>query len=777
MLIEERILKIDRIEVDAPYCFGDAPLVFDDLGLVNFIFAPNGSGKTTISRQLAKQPEDVEERKRWPTAKTNLAIRVFNDEYKQSLMQEYISGIFTLGKESQEANKEIKRLQGKIKQEEENQEKWRAQIGDTESPAPDSLEGRMEKQRQGAATSVFSRHKTIAPESVIQIVFEGYRNSKIKMLDEALRRYKERSKVSGKNGNLSWDIIKKRVSSLSNAEKRNTLPLLTVSSLLSAKAQAVLEDELREVGRGEFASLIERLENADWVNQGRAYVEKSDGTCPFCQQEALQLSEKLTEYFENGYDQSVAEIGKIRDAVQAKIEQLQEELDQLKKEVKNDQEIAYEPLGTLIREIRIGADGLMRKIDDKKLHPTTTANVSESVSCIQDAINHINQLIVDENSKIAEHNQLVDDTTEAIRGVKEDGWSLFLEDSDVNKILYHYTDAKKTAALQKKELLHAIAVSGNIEEGLKTDIKKLRSTISNATEVADRINSLLHASGFDRFHLSVAHHDDAVGYQIVRDDNEIAIQTLSEGEKSFICFAYYWESLKGSIGANKSPEDVIAVVDDPISSLDSDTLFIVSHYIRQAASDVVSGTGNIKQLIVLTHNVQFHHEASYCSGKPNIKKRHYYRLQKSSAGITECKDDGNTSQIRNTYQMLWDAVVEAARAENESDSLRISITNIVRRIVEGYFSFLGEKRSVLNQKEMSVADQRIMMTFEIWSNAGSHTIADDIDQTIDIGSVKQFLKLFQLYFQNRGQSGHFDTMIKNSGGADLLEGSGLFAQQ
>lgn len=770
-------MKIDRIEVEAPYCFGNAPLVFDDLGSVNFIFAPNGSGKTTISRQLAEQPEDVEERKRWPTAKTNLAIRVFNDKYKQSLMQEYISGIFTLGKESQEANKEIKRLQGMIKQEEENQEKWRAQIGDTESPAPDSLEGNIQKQRQSAVKSVFSLHKTIAPESVIPVVFEGCRSNKIKMFDEALRRYKKRGSISSGNKNLSWDILEKKVSSLLSAEKRNTLPLLTVSSLLSAKSQAALEAELQEVGKGEFASLIERLKNADWVNQGRAYAEEIDGTCPFCQQEALHLSEKLAEYFENGYDQSVAEIEKIEDAVQSKIRQLQEELDKLEKEVQNDQEIANKPIDALIREIRIGADGLMRKIGDKKMHPNKTANVSESVSYIQDAINRINQLVIDENSKIEEHNQLVDDTAEARRQVKEDGWSLFLDDTNVNDILSNYHDAKNATAWKKEKLLQAIKVSKNTKEGLESDLEKWLSTISNTAEVAERINNLLHASGFDRFHLAVADHV-AGGYQIVRDDNNIALeQSLSEGEKSFICFAYYWESLKGSLDANKSPEEVIAVIDDPISSLDSDTLFIVSHYIRQAASDVVSGTGNIKQLIVLTHNVQFHHEASYCSGKPSIKKRHYYRLQKSSAGITECKDDRNTSQIRNTYQMLWDAVVEAARAKDESDTLRIGITNIVRRIVEGWFSFLGEKVPFPDQPGLDVSDQRIMRTFEIWSNAGSHTIADDIDQTIDIGSVKQFLKLFQLYFQNRGQSGHFDTMIKKSGGADLLEGSGLFAQQ
>lgn len=91
---------INKIQVPAPYCFGEHPLVLDNLGKVNFIFAPNGSGKTTISRELAKQPEAIEERRSWETAPTDLAIRVFNDEYKQSIMQEHINGIFTMGQES-----------------------------------------------------------------------------------------------------------------------------------------------------------------------------------------------------------------------------------------------------------------------------------------------------------------------------------------------------------------------------------------------------------------------------------------------------------------------------------------------------------------------------------------------------------------------------------------------------------------------------------------------------------------------------------------------------
>ncbi|WP_390458307.1 AAA family ATPase [Bifidobacterium apicola] len=766
---------INKIQVPAPYCFGEHPLVLDNLGKVNFIFAPNGSGKTTISRELAKQPEAIEERRSWETAPTDLAIRVFNDEYKQSIMQEHINGIFTMGQESQKVNDAIKVLEGDIKDEKEKQEKLRDEIGDTKSPNyQNSLTGRIERARLRAMDSVFNQHK-LANENTISLVFKGYRNSKDKLFKEALRQYEERGEDNSNKGNLSWNVLEKRVSSLSNAKKRDLLPPLTITSLLSAESQKILEAELHESSKGEFAPLIEHLQNADWVNQGREYAKKTDGICPFCQQKALRLSQQLAEYFENGYDQEVAKIDRAADAVLSEISQLEEQLNRLKGKIKNDEEIEREPFDAAIRDVQIDANSLMRKINDKTMHPTDPADFSESVFHIKKAIDLINQLITDENHKIQEHNRLVDDTEEATNGIIYDGWSIFLNDPVVKTTLSDFKVDQRKATKQRNNLQDRIDKSKKHQAELESNLVTLRSSISNTVEVADRINKLLHASGFDRFHLAADDHI-AGGYRVVRDNDEIAIKTLSEGERSFICFAYYWESLEGSLEVNKSPEEVVAVIDDPISSLDSDTLFIVSQYIRQAADEVVKEKGNIKQLIVLTHNVQFHHEASYCLNTPKKGDRHYYRLLKSSTGVTECRYDGNTSRIRNTYQMLWDSVVEAARTNNESDTHRVGITNTVRRIVEGYFTFIGEKRSIAKRTDFSVLDRRIMRTFEIWANAGSHTIADDIDQTIDVGNTHHFIKMFRYYFQERGQVEHFDAMIRNSGGADLLEENGFFSR-
>lgn len=52
-------------------------------------------------------------------------------------------------------------------------------------------------------------------------------------------------------------------------------------------------------------------------------------------------------------------------------------------------------------------------------------------------------------------------------------------------------------------------------------------------------------------------------------------------------------------------EDRVLVIDDPVCSLDSTVLFIVSSLIKEMIKQIKSGVGNIKQLIVLTHNVYF----------------------------------------------------------------------------------------------------------------------------------------------------------------------------
>ncbi|BDR54494.1 hypothetical protein KIMH_06050 [Bombiscardovia apis] len=764
-------MNINKIQISAPFCFGNNPLMLDNLGKVNFVFAPNGSGKTTISNALAEQPKETEKRRRWGTAPTTLAIRVFNEAYKQQVMQERINGIFTLGKESQKVNEEIDGLTNTINEEKINREKLLKDIGedaygDSESS---SFVGQLKELKNYATDTVFEQHKVI-PQSVVSVIFKGFRNSKNRFFEEVSRRYKECNKKEFCVDGITWDLLNDKLRRLSADGKRCELSNISIKQVLSADDREIIETNYEITSKEGFAALIEQLNNADWVYAGRLYVEQTNGVCPFCQQEANDLSEELSRFFADNFASLSEKISETKDRVNNTMGSLRIQLTHLSESIKRDLEIDSEQFEKLIRDTNQILDQLSADLQEKLNHPTKAIEIKD----VSELILNINDLIDDANIDIKRHNLLVDNAASAKSQIVDDGWSLFLSDSTVNVTMKQYEVNREQLEQRIEEARETIRQSESKEKEWLGKREKLQSSISNTTEVADRINNLLKVSGFDRFHLA-EDHQAAGGYKIVRDNNDIAISTLSEGEKSFICFAYYWESLKGSFNPNETPEDVAAVIDDPISSLDSDVLFMVSSYIRSAALEAISGKGNIKQLIVLTHNVQFHKEAAYCSGTPKVEKRHYYRLYKSVDGYTVCKDDENVSQIRNTYQMLWESVVAAALAEDESEPLRIGVTNIVRRIVEGYFSFLGEEEKIVSHEEMSISEQRIIEMFGIWSNAGSHTIADDISQTIDIGSIKRFLALFQLYFTDRGQANHFNAMINASGGNQLLEKGGLFS--
>ena len=67
-------ILIKTVSVTADYCFGPEPLRLTKLEKVNFLFAPNGTGKSTISRALALQPEALDDRLSWNTAPTRLKI-------------------------------------------------------------------------------------------------------------------------------------------------------------------------------------------------------------------------------------------------------------------------------------------------------------------------------------------------------------------------------------------------------------------------------------------------------------------------------------------------------------------------------------------------------------------------------------------------------------------------------------------------------------------------------------------------------------------------------
>src|SRR5699024_5041381 len=159
-----------------------------------------------------------------------------------------------------------------------------------------------------------------------------------------------------------------------------------------------------------------------------------------------------------------------------------------------------------------------------------------------------------------------------------------------------------------------------------TTIRELEQSVNSTKPAIERINTLLTRAGFTSFTIAESEQLDN-GYMLVRDGNRLEEHSLSEGERTVSAWRDYMQQLE-SREATESANRILAVIDDPISSLDSDVLFIVGALIRGLINRALDRTDHIGQLIILTHNVYFHKEITHLNHGEKSDGRSHFVIRK-----------------------------------------------------------------------------------------------------------------------------------------------------
>ena len=172
----------------------------------------------------------------------------------------------------------------------------------------------------------------------------------------------------------------------------------------------------------------------------------------------------------------------------------------------------------------------------------------------------IGTLIDGFNKKIKGNNEIVSDLKTKKVLCKKQVWEYLAEllKADVaayNKALTDL-DAEINLLKAKMEQLRKDATAK------KKEANELNKQIVNTEATIDSINVLLDNSGFEGFHLR-AKDGVANTYEVIRPDGSVA-EKLSEGERNFIAFLYYYHLVKGSL-SSEAVKDKIVVIDDPVS--------------------------------------------------------------------------------------------------------------------------------------------------------------------------------------------------------------------
>lgn len=206
--------------------------------------------------------------------------------------------------------------------------------------------------------------------------------------------------------------------------------------------------------------------------------------------------------------------------------------------------------------------------------------------------------------------------------------------------------------------------------------------------------------------------------------------------------------------ATKVSSKKILVLDDPICSLDSTVLYIVSSMVKSLIKDIRDGKSDVEQIFILTHNVFFHKEASFADGRTKILNDVNYWIISKDDNITSIRSFEENNPIKTSYELLWQEL------KTNSSASSITIQNIMRRIIENYFSILGKDvdEKIVNSFD-TTEDKMICRSLISWINDGSHSIPDDFYINSYTDSVERYKRVFRGIFIKMDHKAHYDMMM------------------
>lgn len=201
--------------------------------------------------------------------------------------------------------------------------------------------------------------------------------------------------------------------------------------------------------------------------------------------------------------------------------------------------------------------------------------------------------------------------------------------------------------------------------------------------------------------------------------------------------------------------DRVVVFDDPVSSLDSDILFIVGSLIKGLFDEVRTGTGHIRQIFVLTHNVYFHKEVTFNPKRCEVAMNEETFWIVRKPGLISKLERHLSNPIKTAYELLWTEVRKADRPV-------LTIQNTLRRIIENYFKILGGVDPEDICARFSGKEKLICKSLFSWVNDGSHYAHDDLYVSIDETVVEVYINVFRAIFDKSGHLAHYKMMMGDS---------------
>jgi len=733
--------------------------------LVNFIYGANGTGKSTIARIIDPtypslgRPKDIV----WAPGQSadDYDILVFDQDFIDHNFHTYgnVEGVFTIGEENIQIQAEI---DAKTDERAELQE-----LSAQSKVIREQEQAQRQKLKSRFQDLCWDRAKKIRgdfPE--LQRRFRNKAAFTTELLEHAPAEH-------------DFDELKGLYDTAFDADA-TTYPLFQIPEvnpeIMESAGAALLGKAITSSSDTDFSRFINAIGATDWVRLGHQQFDQTPGhKCPYCQQPLPPgFEEQITAAFDNQYHEDVEYL---QDFQSEYADEMQWVLDTLRANIsgtlpKLSLKVYRAKLALLAKTV----DANNRLIAQKVKEPSTPITLEDTDTLMAE----IAALAKKFNKQIERNNSIVAAQQDKQSEYLEQVWELAA--FELAPYVKQFLEDAEEAENRIAELDELIANSASAIKALTAQIGELNHRTTTTAPTIEAINKLLDASGFQGFTLREKAGTRNV-YEVVREDGTVATR-LSEGERNFIAFLYFYHLVKGSRTPGGSVKDKIVVIDDPVSSMDSKAMTIVASLVRELVEVTLNNADvspepdeedYVKQIIVLTHNWQFFNNVTegYLPRYSNVSA-YLVRKRDNTSSIELCVQPkpGTLDELENYSPALHEYAELWHRLKDQTSP--IAVMNLMRRILTTYFllfrgSHSNDVREVLEhnrdkfiiKKPNGRTDQTLFRLAEsMLANTSSNPVAAmqayPVDEHSDLDAFK---RVFQQIFEALGQDQHYHMMM------------------
>lgn len=533
---------------------------------------------------------------------------------------------------------------------------------------------------------------------------------------------------------LSDDCVQKDMKIINNDDvKEKIYPLSIKLRNLNNDYQIIHELCEKTISSERIQELIDNEKLSKWVQDGLPLNEGSSH-CRFCGSLLdRSIIDRYHQHFSNEYKNLLADITNERNAL-CRVDYPVLVKEQFYPELRSDFIQCEKKIRKIIDDYNNNISVLMGMLDKK------IANIFDSVIC--EPFNYdIDTSPIDEyNSVIAKNSE----TTDTFQKSKNEALSRLMKHIIADAIANSDYDAWKETVTEKNSIIDDIR--NEITE-IENELHDLKVKISNVDKAADCINSILE-DYFNKNDIILVHENER--FYLYRQGERA--EKLSEGEQTAIAFSYFLARLRES-----DISDQIIFIDDPISSLDSNHLFLTYSMIVDLFYK--NESLSCKQLFISTHNYEFF----------RFLFEVFDRNDKSSYLIKRVNNNGNhASTLENLpkvfsdydseYTYLFSRMIDFKNNPNNNFDQLYDIPNIVRKILDAYCQFRFQKKFMKSGNHLFSNTNDFQRVYK-FVNHKSHTRTDGLMILPDLSECKDVVGIVISTIENNDKE-HYDCVLE-----------------